>query len=482
MDEFLKVGDKQLKTYVIYSNPNIQTTVLNAIGTMFGQYKREDVLLWLKSPANYQQQFREVSEYLYNADLHYKRIINYFAGLLTFDYILVPDIYEYDEEEINVKKLKKSFNNTVKWLNKLDIKDTFRQVTKDLLLFGSGYYFLRENDEYAVLQRLPHVMCRLVSKTNVGYRYAIDLSYLDTIDVAGMPEKIQTVYKRYKSGKITDNWYVVDPADGIAFVFDETLPYYLPPFIALFFDVLYIVYYKELFKTKTDITKFKLLRQKIPMGSQRNEFLISPDMAKTYHNLVKEVLPEGVGLVTTPMDIDEVDLQKKQSYEVTTDVGEKYFYSSAGVSNLLFNSEKGGAIALTRSIMTDEMFVIHLYPMFAKWINYQIKHLNNRYDFRLYFPDITYFNRSEKMNDLLKIAQYGFPKTVVASSVGLPPEFLCNVSMFENLIDLQDLLIPLRSSFTQGKGEAGRPTKPDGQITDKTAEGRDKGWNEDKQV
>ena len=54
----------------------------------------------------------------------------------------------------------------------------------------------------------------------------------------------------------------------------------------------------------------------------------------------------------------------------------------------------------------------------------------------------------------LKIAQYGYPKTLVASAIGLDNSDLMQLSHYENEVcDMIDLMRPLQSSYTTSDGE-----------------------------
>ena len=96
----------------------------------------------------------------------------------------------------------------------------------------------------------------------------------------------------------------------------------------------------------------------------------------------------------------------------------------------------------------------------------------------------------------LKIAQYGYPKSLVASAIGVEMTDLLQMSHFENDVwKMTELMVPLQSSYTTpGEGEnsnsseksskttksspdlskeGGRPEKSITQRSDKTVKNRD---------
>ncbi len=53
-------------------------------------YNKEDVIRWQANPQRYEKQLRNLSRFLYDTSSHYKRLTQYFATMLTFDYIIEP--------------------------------------------------------------------------------------------------------------------------------------------------------------------------------------------------------------------------------------------------------------------------------------------------------------------------------------------------------------------------------------------------------
>jgi hypothetical protein len=181
------------------------------------------------------------------------------------------------------------------------------------------------------------------------------------------------------------------------------------------------------------------------------------------------------------MEVSAVNFEKTQNQDKIIGFAESSFYKSAGISVLLFNSEAGGSIGLTHSIKTDEEFVLHLYRQFEKWITFQISKVTGKYKFKIFFPDITYFNKSEKFDEYLKAAQFGMPKSLVACSMGLTPNDFMSLTNWENEIDLISELRPLQSSHTSnGADEGGRPSKKVEDLKETGLKTRDTGGNDNR--
>lgn len=103
-------------------------------------------------------------------------------------------------------------------------------------------------------------------------------------------------------------------------------------------------------------------------------------------------------------------------------------------------------------------------------MNFKIKYKFSNASFRFRILDFTHFSRDEKVKELLSGAQNGLvPPSYVASAQGINPyEFLNNVDLETDVLDITSRLKPLQTSYTLSKDEekAGAPTKGDGQLTD----------------
>lgn len=92
--------------------------------------------------------------------------------------------------------------------------------------------------------------------------------------------------------------------------------------------------------------------------------------------------------------------------------------------------------------------------------------------FKVTFLDVSIFNRKEYGEAMLRAATYGLPTlSYYAASQGLSQDDLDCMSFLEDdVLKLKERLVPLQSSSTMsssdGDGEAGRPTKDIGELTD----------------
>ena len=74
--------------------------------TSFTSTTKDNILMWLRSPESNSSNLIKESRNMFNVSTQYKRLILYFAGMLTFDYILSPT--KIDPDGVNDEKILKS--------------------------------------------------------------------------------------------------------------------------------------------------------------------------------------------------------------------------------------------------------------------------------------------------------------------------------------------------------------------------------------
>lgn len=436
------------------------------------KYTKDDIIRFMQNPRKNQKQLREVSRYLYEASPNYKRLILYFACLPTFDYIVKP--YGLNIDKVNKKTFKIQYQKTLELLETMNLQHEFLKVLK--IAFKEDVFYGYEHmasDSYFI-QPLDPDYCQISSIEDGVYNFAFDFNYFDKYPkkLTQYPQEFQAKYKKYTKDKKNYRWQELDSSNTICFKVNEELDYPLPPFNSVFESVFDIEDYKKLKKVKTKLDNYMVLTQQIPIDDKNgepNNFLIDLDTAIAFHNRAAQSLPEQVGLITSPMKIDAIKLDRKQTDTDQVAQAERDYYNAAGVSQFLFNSEKVTSAGLSKSINTDEQIIFALLRQFERWVNRKLKNFNSTYKFRVRFLNTTVFNVDDVFEKYLKAAQYGMPvKLALGASLGLSGNEMVNMVFLENeIMQLQDTLVPLSSSHTQSnKGEIGRPQKSDDELTD----------------
>ena len=440
---------------------------------VFGMnYKKEDIKKWLLCPAQYEKQLRTLSKELYNASQHYKRLVEYFANMAILSYILIPDVIITEKEE---EKVQRSYYRIAKKLNDMNLQHELRKVLKEAFVEDIFYGIENEEPNNYWIQQLPANYCKVTGYLDGVRTFSFDMTFFDKY-----PEQLQNAhpelrqgYREYKNRKNKRgtkpddiNWVQIDPYKSICFKVNETLEYAIPPLAGIFPDIFDLEDFKFSRSVRDSIGKYILLIQKIPMlkDNKPNAFAIDAVNAKQFHQMATNASPSEVNVITTPMEIEAINLAPKENLnhveEAKADV-----YASAGVNQHLFSTDKTTSAALEKSINVDEQIVFAVLLQLERWINRKIKGtLPNNNFFKVSMLPVTYFNQEKMFNMYQKAAQFGAPtKMAMCAVLGYTPLDIINQSYLENdIFELHNQFIPLQSSHTQGANagdEGGRPQK-----------------------
>jgi hypothetical protein len=461
---------------------------------IIGKYTREQLKKALEAPeleAN-QKQLRNISKFLYNASSHYKRLILHFATILTLDHYLEPCGIA-DLEKTNIKKLKKSYFDTLRIVENMNIKHEFAKILHSIFKEGIFYGYKHENKDSFFIQQLDSDYCKITFVEDGLYGFAFNFSYFlvypERLNM--FPDEFKRIWKEKYDGKPKSRangyyWEDLSSENTICLKFDENTWYPIPPFIGVFESLLDISDFKELQKAKEVIDNYKLITMKIPLNEQsgdQDDYLISGDHALLFQHNVESVVPDQIGVATVPLEVDVIDFERdKVDKNKVADATAQYF-SEAGVSKLLFSSDANGSIGVNYSLITDENVALTVLRQIERWVNRFLKNVKGAYQFRTVFPDVTKFNKDEMIATTLKNTQFGLPqKSKLQALSGENPSSGTVMNFFENdVLGWDEKWTPLMSSHTSdGSGDGGRPQMNVGDLSDSGQNTRDNQGNDNK--
>lgn len=443
------------------------------------KYTKDDVKTYLDNPIRYSKELGDLSQGLYRASPHYRRLINYFANMPTLDYIIEP--FNLNLEKVNDKSFKTAYERTNQLLDLMNIKHEFSKALKVAWVNDTFYGYEHEGTDSYFIQILPNEYCQISSIEDGVYNFSFNFQYFDRnqLQLELYPKEFKKLYNKYKNGT-EGQWIELDSTKTVCIKINDHLDYDLPPFSNVFASIFDIEDYKALKKTATTVDNYKFIVQKIPIRKDsgvNNDFLIDLPNVTMFHNRVSETTPEEIGLLTVPFDVETIDFTRDKSDTDKIEEAEREFYSSAGTSSLLFNGSNASQANLAKSIKVDEQEVFAVLRQIERWINRKLKiAIKGNVKFKIKMLDVTVFNREETIDQLIKVGQYGFPvKLMLASVLGVSPSSVKNMAYLENtFLNLIDEFIPLQSSHTQSNkdvkeagNEAGRPQKNEDELTEK---------------
>ena len=444
---------KMQRVQLLDPNANSQAT------NLYKKYTRDQILSYLKDPKKNYTQLIEASNYLYASSTIYNRICRYLSNMLTFDYVLAPfKMKDYDIQQANIDKYNKAYFKTLGELDIMNIKHTFTEIMQVVVREGAFYGIEVSNKDSYMIYQLPYNKCKLTSWEDGCPLFALDMSYFDKnqILLESIGGELQSAYNTYLKDK-KQKYFELDGKYSICILFDESLDYVLPPLSGSFTDIYLIEDYKDLMKSKELINLYKLINLKYPINAE-GELLMDEQVAMTYYNQILNQLDSTIGLALNPFEMKEVSFEGNKTDSDGTLKAQRDMFSNLGISSLVFSNEKASSTALLQSLINDLSYVLPPLRSLERWLNKKLKLMSGSVKFQAIFPDIGVYNRKDMISTFKESSMGGLPtKQLWASSIGLTPsQFIGLIYMENSVLKLQDMLIPLSTSYTQS-GQAGRP-------------------------
>lgn len=442
------------------------TKLVNSRATpvSYFKYTKEQIVKYLQYPEANAKELRNASIYLYEVSAQYRRVINYLADMCSEDYVLHP--FKFDPLRLNDPKYKKSFEKAYKKASDyMEIFNLKHEMHKAKVIawredIFAGYIYSTKDSFY--IRKLDPDYIKIASIVDGCFMAAFDFSYFDSkkdeLDCYG--EEFIEKYHRYQKDKNL-RWQILDEDRQFCIKISEDVLYPLIPLAGCLAGIFDIEDYKELSKGSAILNNYKALGLKIPTDSNGNMMIDKAKADQFYHQLCN-VTPPNIGVFQTPMDVMSFDFEKNgtddsdKTYEAV-----RNFYNDAGISSLLFGSDKQTAASLNISITADEALCYAVNRQIERNVNRLLKKLSGSIKFQITILDVSIFHQQQYHDLLLKDAQYGVPvKQAVASALGLQPYAMNSLLYMENeYLRLQDVMIPLNSSYTQSSDNTGgRPT------------------------
>lgn len=432
---------------------------------LFSKYTKAQLITYLSAPDKNEKQLRDMSIYLYNASNYYRRLIQYYSGMLTYAYVVSP--YNLDTtKKIDDKKFKSQYNKTINYLDKMNMKHEFQKLLRVAFKQDVFYGFIYETNDSFMIQELSPNYCKIAGAEDGVYTFAFDNKYFDTYKTE-LPNFDPDFKKNYDAYKLDSKlrWYQLPASKTICIKINEEVIYPIPPFVSLLSALADIEDYKSLSKASTEINNYKALSLKIPLDQNTGKPLIDWDKAKEYFAQVSAVLPDNFGAILTPMQIDVLDFQKSGVATDTTMISsaESAFWSEACTNAQLFGGLTTNSAALGLSAQNDEIIVFNVLRQLERWVNARLKAMSGTFKFQTIFLNTTFRNQYEVYTKYLDMGRYGLPmRNAIAATMGIPPSATIGMSYLENqVLKLSENEIPLKSSNTQSGSstDTGRPAQ-----------------------
>lgn len=451
---------------------------------------RDNILGYLQNPMGRRTDIQKVSKEFYLKNGLYQRIINYMSYTQTYDHYIYPSM---SLDKLNAKdKAQQFMYESALYLDKMNIHYLAPFIVEQLLLYGELYLYKIQDTKSIAYQVIPPEYCRIHKYENNVGRFEINTSKLDEAKIIklGLPEEFITIVNGNNDnlkdvmGREKDsqqkNWVEVSER-GVAFCVGSMQDANgLPYFMTMFEELTYLYEIKNKQEEILDLDNLRLLHHLIPTDEE-GDFLFDENIVLTYHNAIKRNLPKGVSVATTPMKLQAVNLNSGQNSIIDTLV-EKAInraYDSSGTTRAIFNSDKPTTSILEKSVMVDSMVSTRILRMIENYINYELtKNVNSVYVWKFAFLETTVFNENDKQKAFRDNLAVGGSRLMFLASTGMTPLEAIATLTFERNCNIDDLLIPLQTSYTMSSdssnSEGGAPEKETSEMTEEGEKSQDK--------
>ena len=427
-------------------------------------YTRKEVEDTINSGSIDAQQ--KLSRQFFQRDNLYKRILIYYATILKYVGILIPN--PIGNEQLSTQYVFKKYTAALDYIDKFFLPEILTQFSLRALVDGCYYGVIQAISKTDfVLLDLPAEYCRSNFKDLHGNDIVeFNVQYFDSIVDADVrkqalkvyPKVIGDHYRRWKKGQVKSYWVKIPTDIGFCFpFFDDCRPLFLDVIPAVMDYDAAVEVNKE-----RDLEEIrKIIVQKIPHLAD-GTLLFEPDEALEMHSGAVGMMKgnKNISVLTTYADVEAV--VSKTSSEASTNALEKSLqnvYSKANASQQIFAPT--GTQALSTSITNDMSLMMILAHKYSRFLTFIINFLfsNQNVTFKYEILPVSWYNVSDYIKDTLKLAQSGYSFLLPAIAAGVSQRDLVNLKNLENdALKLDEILIPLASSYTQsGEGEVGRP-------------------------
>ena len=445
----------------------------NPTAPTFYKYSKDDIATYLQNPYTYEKQLRDAVVYIYGASSHFRRLIQYFVSLSDLAYVVSP--YKVDPSKANVKTINNNYRKVLNTLSSMSIKTQFPKILSVCLREDCFYGTLWVTADSITVQQLPSDYCSISTIEGNVPNVSFDFSYFSSreSDLPFYPSEFTTKYNQYKSNRNMRYQELDSPTSFAVKCNNDILSYSIPPFAGILREIYDIEDYKSLKQTKTALENYAILVMKLGL-SDDGDWRIDYNKAVDFWQNLDAVLPEEIGSVLSPMDIDKISFERSNTADTDTVAeAEQNLFTAAGVSSLLFNNSKASANALSLSIKADQAITFGIVKGIEDVVNRYIQSQGYGKNFRVTFLDCSPFNREELGSQYLKACQYGVPMvSYYCASQGLGQAEIDSMNFLENkVLNIKADFIPLKSSSTQSSDnidnpDGGAPRKDDEDLSE----------------
>ena len=476
---------EQIQNYFATLNRNLirdlNRSTNDRSSTIYSTYTVDEIMRYLRAPETSAATLRQISRQLYHTSTHYRRLINYYVFMPLWYYTVQP--LAFDPSKANPQKYRKAYMKALKYLENANIPHEMMKVMLNGFVDGIFYGVIWQSSNSFYIQKIDPDICYLSAMEDGRWCFAVDFSRIRENQLYLYPPEFTTLYQQYK----TTGQKELEIPSAISFVYkpDESTMFPIPPFISLAPDVLELENIRDLLGSATELDNYKLLQMIVETKDGQPSMPMALNQMFLEH--IQKAVPEGIGVAMSPGKLQEITFDRSKPtnnmQELSTAIS-NFWYNGGTLGALFGNPDITTSSAIRIAIKVDEEYIYGCLTQLERVLNALLKQLSGSITFRMQFIQCTVFSRDDVQKSLKEAATLGVPgsKIAYAATLGLTQSSLEGMAFLENeVLKVNDTWIPLKSSYNQSQGEAGRPAASDDEMSEATERSRDNDSNENKE-
>lgn len=468
---------KELAKALIY-NPAKTSSKTNR--TFTGTYSQENLYSYLQNPTQNEKNLRNASEYMYNANTRYFRLIQYYAGIPTYAYVITP--LNFDRTKVKNETFRKQYIKTANKLELMNLREETRKQINIALRRGAFYGVRWFDSASSFVQQLNPDICQITSISDGVFLYSVDMSQIKKENLNCYPPEFEKMYATYES--TGQKWQPVDASISVCVKADPSTPEYsLPPFCAVLPQLYVINDTQALQEAADELDNYKLLAGEVPTDKDGVPIMTYNAMLDYYKHIAGNI-GDRVGLAISPFKLTSIDFSKSASADTidSTARAVSNFWSASGTNALLHGAENKTAGVAKLAIKSDEMLVFGMLDQCERQINRYLKTaMGGSVKFKISFLRTTIFNLEEMVKHYKESMNYGIGKSYYMAALDIPQYDIDGLTYLENeILHVDDILTPLKTASTRSaedEGESGRPKVDETDLEEEGESTRDNDTN-----
>jgi len=435
----------------------------------------EQVKKYTERPYDNADNLQAAMNYIMHSNGMINEFLYYKADMLMLDHwLLCIDTSKYKDYD----KYDKAYCRAVQELRKYNIKFNVSWMIRRLIRDGELYIYKQADSEGITFLPIPNKFCQISSAKGAVQNYSFNIDAMNDELIQAFPDDIQNIYDKKKKGSLKkdknykDGYYPLDKTKAYAFSLEYLMPKSVPYYTSLLTTLFRLTESEDIDSDNAEVDNFKLIQMIIPTDKNTGEVLANGDEAADYFYDTKQEIPRRIGFVGLPYELKGITLGDVNNKDL--DYSNKLrdsAYDSAGISTEMFNSERSNTQAVVYSQITDSILGFELLKQFKAFLNEDFKSNNALKNFEICFLETTRYNYLEVQNSMMSNVTTYNSKLQMLASQQLEPYQAYNVIKQEELMDLNNKLLPMVTSHTMTGDETNNDTGGRPSVKEETGDG-----------